>query len=214
MLPHQEGRPVEPLVWRSVPRGTAAIGAAPPEADEARQAQTRIAELEKELERRTREAHEAGFREGENSGKDKVRKELQPVFDNLARTIREVAEFRPALRRQAEEDVVKLSLAVARRILHREMAVEPEALRGLIEVALEKLKSQELCRVRIHSEHAGLLRACLESGGRVRVEVIADPSCERGTAIFETERGNLDASVATQLREIGQGLADRLQKQS
>jgi flagellar biosynthesis/type III secretory pathway protein FliH len=31
-----------------------------------------------------------------------------------------------------------------------------------------------------------------------------------GTVIFETDRGNLDASVESQLREIERGLGDRL----
>ncbi len=47
-----------------------------------------------------------------------------------------------------------------------------------------------------------------------QVEVIADPSRELGTVIFETERGNLDASVESQLQEIERGLADRLRRNS
>ena len=46
------------------------------------------------------------------------------------------------------------------------------------------------------------------------VEVISDPGREPGTAIFETDRGNLDASVDSQLHEIERGLIDRLHQQS
>jgi flagellar biosynthesis/type III secretory pathway protein FliH len=44
--------------------------------------------------------------------------------------------------------------------------------------------------------------------------VLADPSRELGTVIFETQRGNLDASVESQLQEIERGLADRLRRHS
>ncbi len=37
---------------------------------------------------------------------------------------------------------------------------------------------------------------------------------EPGAVVFETERGNLDASVESQLQEIERGLADRLRRQS
>ena len=47
-----------------------------------------------------------------------------------------------------------------------------------------------------------------------RLEVVADAGCDPGTAIFETPRGNLDASVETQLQEIERGLADCLERQS
>jgi flagellar biosynthesis/type III secretory pathway protein FliH len=53
---------------------------------------------------------------------------------------------------------------------------------------------------------------CLrQAAAAASVEVISDPSREPGTVIFETEHGNLDASVESQLREIERGLADRLQ---
>jgi len=40
------------------------------------------------------------------------------------------------------------------------------------------------------------------------VEIMPDPSLERGAAILETARGNLDASVDTQLREIERGFLE------
>jgi flagellar assembly protein FliH len=45
------------------------------------------------------------------------------------------------------------------------------------------------------------------------VELAADKTLARGAVVFETNRGNLDASVETQLREIEQGLTDRLRGQ-
>jgi flagellar biosynthesis/type III secretory pathway protein FliH len=44
--------------------------------------------------------------------------------------------------------------------------------------------------------------------------VIADASRAIGSVIFETPRGNLDASVDSQLQEIERGLADRLRRTS
>jgi flagellar biosynthesis/type III secretory pathway protein FliH len=44
------------------------------------------------------------------------------------------------------------------------------------------------------------------------MQVQTDPALDRGTAIFETSRGNLDASVEIQLREIEKGLTDRLER--
>jgi flagellar biosynthesis/type III secretory pathway protein FliH len=44
--------------------------------------------------------------------------------------------------------------------------------------------------------------------------LVADKTLDRGAAIFETNRGNLDASAETQLLEIEQGLTDRLRGSS
>ena len=100
-------------------------------------------------------------------------------------------------------------------MLRRELAIDPEALHGLVLGALQKLQGQELSRVRVHPSHAALVTACLQQAATgCSVEVIADPSRDLGAVIFETQRGNLDASMESQLQEIERGLADRLRKQS
>ena len=132
-------------------------------------------------------------------------------MERLERTITELCGLRARLRKEAETDLVRLALAIARRILRRELAVDPDALHGLVLGALEKLQGQEICRVRVHPSHAGMVSGCLRQMAAVApVEVLPDASRELGTVIFETERGNLDASVETQLREIERGLSDRL----
>ena len=91
------------------------------------------------------------------------------------------------------------------------MAGDPDAIHGLVLGALEKLQGQEVCRVRVHPAHAGMVSGCLrQMAAAAPVEVVPDPSRQLGTVIFETERGNLDASVESQLREIERGLSDRL----
>jgi flagellar assembly protein FliH len=165
----------------------------------------------REIENRMREAHAAGVREGEAAGRGKAAAEMQPVMERLARSIDEIAKFRPRLRREAEEDLIRLAMAIARRIIRRELAIDPDALHGLILGALEKLQGQEICRVRVHPSHAAAVTACLKQMAAASpVEVIPDASREIGAVIFETDRGNLDASVESQLREIERGLGDRL----
>jgi flagellar assembly protein FliH len=174
-----------------------------------------VAQLEQQHQQRLQEAHAAGVREGESAGKSRAAAELQPLIDRLARTIDELSQIRAHLRKEAEADLVKLALAIARRVLRRELAVDPEALHGLVIAALEKLQGQELCRVKVHPSQAAMVKASLQkSAGGSTVEVLPDASREPGTVIFETQRGNLDASVDSQLREIERGLADCLRKHS
>ncbi len=197
------GGAVSPVNWRRVgaPASEGSVrGAA--------EASTRAAA---EIEQRVREAHAAGVREGEASGRSRAAGELQPVLERLAHAIEEIAAMRGQLRREAEADLVRLSLAIARRILRRELAVDAGALRGLVVGALERLQEREICRVRVHPAHAALLATYLrETATGKAVEVIADPSGGPGAVVFETEHGSLDASVESQLQEIENGLTDRL----
>ena len=54
------------------------------------------------------------------------------------------------------------------------------------------------------------MRQALARAGRGGLPLIADGTLERGAILVETARGKLDASLETQLTEIGRGLADRL----
>jgi flagellar assembly protein FliH len=205
-------RLVEPVNWPSVPGGECGALFRP--------LLTGItvgggSEFEKQLEQSLRDARAAAFREGESAGQSRAEAELRPVLERLARSIDEIGSLRARLRREAEKDLVRLALAIARRILRRELAVDPDALHGLVLGALEKLQSQEIARVRVHPAQAPVVEACLrEHTGGTQVEVIADSSREPGAVIFETSCGNLDASVESQLREIERGLAERLQPNS
>jgi flagellar assembly protein FliH len=204
---------VEPLVWRQMhASGPARTGVDTEEKPDSRE---RLAQLQQQQEQRAREAHAAGVREGEAAGRQRAAAELQPVIDRLVRSIEEIGGLRARLRTGAEADLVQLSLAIARRVLRRELAIDPEALHGLILGALEKLSGQEISRVRVHPAHAALVTESLrQRSASDKVQIIADPSRELGTVVFETQRGNLDASVESQFQEIERGLADRLRRNS
>jgi flagellar assembly protein FliH len=204
---------IEPLVWRQMhTAGTSGLGVdseAPPDSRE------RLAVLQQQYEQRAREAHAAGVKEGEAAGRKNAAAELQPVITRLTRCIDEISGLRGRLRAEAEADLVKLALAIARRVIRRELGIDPEALHGLVLGALDKLQGQEISRVRVHPSHVALVTESMRlNSASAKVEVIADPSRELGTVIFETRHGNLDASVDSQLQEIERGLADRLRRQT
>jgi flagellar assembly protein FliH len=203
---------IEPMVWRTVEAGDGGAGLL---------LEQMVAggagggsERERSLDLRIREAHAAGVREGEASGHKRAAAELQPVIARLCRSIEDMGSLRARMRGEAERDLVRLALAIARRILGRELAVDPDAIHGLVLGALDKIKSQEISRVRVHPAQEEAVRQCLRETMTSAVEVIADPACQPGTVVLETERGSLDASVESQLREIERGLTDRLRKQT
>ncbi len=127
----------------------------------------------------------------------------------MARAIEETAGLKPRLRASAERELVGLALAIARRILRRELQVDAEAVLGLAKAALEKASLREVTGVRLHPALAAPVRAHLARiGAPQSIEVRDDPSLEPGAVLVETVRGTIDASLETQLDEIGRGLAD------
>jgi len=204
----------EPVVWKRVGPGAAASAAAPGHGADPRESaalQARVADLEREIERREQAAFKKGLEQGRAAAGQEAAAQLKPVLERYASTINGLAVYRRQVRREAETDLVKLSVAIARRVLRREMNTDADAMLGLVKAALEKLEGREIERVRVHPADAAAVKQHLDQARTAgRFEVIPESRLERGAAIFETSRGSLDASVETQLDEIQRGLIDRI----
>jgi flagellar assembly protein FliH len=172
----------------------------------------RVAELEARRPAELEQARQSGFEQGVKQARQEAAKEMEEALDRLARAIQEVPQVKRRVRNEAENEVVKLSLAVARRILHREITADPQSLQGVVYAALQRLQNREITKIRVFPASVKAVRAALErNGGMAALEVIADGALQPGGLLFETSLGELDASVETQLQEIERGFADRLQ---
>lgn len=172
----------------------------------------RIVELERALQRDVLSARESAFRAGEAAGREKAVAEVQAAMERLVRSTAELAGTKARLRREAEHDLVQLSIGIARRILRRELTVDPEAIGGLVRAALDKLQARDLCRIRVHPDHQAIVRRLLDRQSVTSAEVVADAALQPGDVVVESKRGDLDASIESQLTEIERGFADRLKR--
>jgi flagellar assembly protein FliH len=176
----------------------------------------RVRQLEAELAAAKRESFDSGHRQGEQQ----ARAEIGPVIERMNGSIAELTGFRGEMRYRAEKDVVQLALLIARRILHRELSVDPNALTALARVIFERLARAESYQVTVHPSFvpavtaalpaAQAARAALPAAQAARVRIEADPRCAVGTLIIRSDEGLVDASIDSQLEEISRGLTDRL----
>jgi flagellar assembly protein FliH len=153
-----------------------------------------------------REATEAGRRQGDQE----ARAEMLPVMERLNASIAEIVGMRSDLRRRAERDVVQLALLIARRVLHRQLNVDDNALTAIARVAFERLTRSESWTVTVHPRFAASVASALPGAQASRVQIKPDPECDPGTLTIRSTDGVIDASVDAQLDEISRGLADRL----
>lgn len=169
----------------------------------------RIRELESELQTAKQVAFDSGFRQGEQQAGAAI----APVLERMNSSLHNLIAMRPTLRRQAEKDAVGLSLQIARRILHRELNVDKNALNALARVVFDRLTRTEKCHIKLNPRFADAVRSALPVGVTPQVQIEADPDCEPGTFILRCPEGTIDASIGSQLDEISRGLTDRLAPQ-
>jgi flagellar assembly protein FliH len=169
--------------------------------------------LEQQIPQAAQKAHQAGFREGEAAAAERAAREIEAINARTAQAIEQLVAERRAMRKQLEEDLVHLAVAIARRVLHRELSVDPEALGGIVRAVLDRLNAREVQRLRVHPLDAPAIEKHLDSWQTpVRLVIERDSSLERGALVFDTERGFVDSSVETQLREIDRGFTDLVRR--
>lgn len=150
------------------------------------------------------------FEQGRQASSREYEEKLAELQANVGQAVCILSRERPILRRAAEADVVKLSLAIARRVIRRELSVDSDAIHGIVRVAIEAINNRDIVRVRVHASLASSVQRKLRDSNLSHVEVVTDRSFDAGDIVFETQNGELDCSIEAQLKEIDLGIADRL----
>ena len=168
--------------------------------------------FEPEFQAREKQARERGFQECQSALRAQVDRELGALRDALALSLRQFATERDDYFHRVEGDVVKLSLAIARKILHREAQIDPLLLSGAVRVALERVSSATMVRLYVHPDQINAWQEFLDSQHEMRQkpEIIGDSSVVEGQCRIESSIGSADLSLEEQMTEIERGFFDLL----
>ena len=119
--------------------------------------------------------------------------------------------------RRVEIETVRLALAIARKVLHREAQMDPLLLAGVVRVALDQMQAGTRVVLRTSPGSAPgwarVLRAALRQSKHA-VEVVPDSALEGHRCILEAEMGSTEISLDSQLQEIESGFFDLLREAS
>ena len=167
---------------------------------------------EAEVKAREAQATERGIQEGETRARGEFEKQLGVLYENVAQALREFAREREAYYQRVEEEVVRLALAIARKILHREAQLDPLLLAGIVRVALEKVSAGTAVRLRVHPDQVYAWHEFFSNQSEQGPvpELLGDASLGFGRCVLETALGSTDLTLESQLGEIEQGFFDLL----
>ena len=159
-------------------------------------------------------AREEGFREGELRARTQLAQELQAARAAINGAVESFAKSRDHYFHHVESDVVRLALAIAAKILHREAQIDPLLLCGAVHIALEKLAANTTVQLRVSPEKEAAWRShfMTQPHSGPALEIIADASLAGNACSLDTSVGQIDLSVETQLKEIEQGFFDLLSR--
>ena len=213
------GKGVARLEFEAVDNADAAIGRPGPAVDMTARLKQEITALEGELQQEA-EALPAKLDEARRLARLLARRDWeqeteQRLAEERAMVLKACDEFARERTRYfaaVEAQVVKLALAIAARVLHREARMDPLLLSGAVRVALEKVEEESETRLRVPVNEVAMWSAEFEANGPGAVRVIADEGMARGECVLETSVGTVELGIEAQLGEIERGFFDLMRR--
>ncbi len=157
------------------------------------------------------EGREQGRREGFEGGAAEAREQVAAALGTIeaawTRAIEEFERARDDMLIEARTDVVRLATAIGARVTRRIVEVDPAAVLGPLESALSIVTRGSRLVVAVNpDDRADVERALPDLAARLassaHAEVSPDPSLPRGSCVVRTGKGEIDASVETQIERI------------
>ena len=163
----------------------------------------------------------AGTAEGREAGRAEAVTEFRERLGEMESAWAvEMAVFldrRETLLTEAKRAVIELSVAIAERIVHRQIEIDPTVVEDQLRDLLGLVTAPATLLVRVHPEDEALVDAVLPRlrehlSGTVHVRFEPDPAVARGACHARTLGGaSVDAGIATQLdRVVRDLLPDRI----
>ena len=154
-----------------------------------------------------RDAFAKGYAQGERAGSEAAAVQGEAMLRRLMQTLEEVTDLRARMIRDTEHQMVRLALAIARRVIHREVSVDRELVLALVRVAMDRIGDGTAVTIRLNTDdYAAIMATRPSPWPEAHVTVEADARVPRGGCRIDSDLGTVDAGVDAQLQEITRAL--------
>ncbi|MFW5710543.1 MAG: flagellar assembly protein FliH [Spirochaetia bacterium] len=149
------------------------------------------------------EGYKAGHEEGYNSGKPEVERLVEQLHHIIDRTLEKRAE----IIEESETQLINLVLMITKKVVKVISENQKNVVINNVIQALRKLKSRGEVLIKVNLEDVELTTDHVKDFMRMvdnvqSVTVVEDSTVDKGGCIIETDFGEIDARISSQLQEI------------
>lgn len=158
------------------------------------------------------EGYARGRREGQEAAHREHAEQIERVCRSWTTALDDFSRAREGMLREAREDVLRLALRIAERVVKRLPEVDPGAVVAQMDAALELVARPTRLRLAVHPDDVEAAESAAPAlaarlGGEAHAEVEEDESLDRGSVVLRTDAGGVvDASLQTQLARMAEAL--------
>ena len=158
----------------------------------------------KDIETIQQQAYEESYQKGYQEGMESARAELSELGKRLRGILDSLAEPLQSLDELIEQQLLELSLAIARQIIRREINIDPSQIVAVVREAVKVLPaaSNEVT-LHLHPDDAAVLRNVTSEDERANAwHVVEDPAVAQGGCEVFTKSSHIDATLDHQIARV------------
>lgn len=168
------------------------------------EAQAEARQIIAEAHEKTAEIISAAMREAEILREEAYAAGKSEASTEFTATIAAAYEMRETALLEVEQDVLKLSIRLAEKIIGREIKSDKQTIADTVATAMRNVRQQERLIIRVNPLdflHIQEFKNTLSHSGRAQfLDIEPDPKITSGGCIIESEVGTVDARLETQLK--------------
>lgn len=173
-----------------------------------------LCDLEQRWEQREQEHAEELSRLGAQE-REKAEEEIRTVVSRFTSIVEDFLAQREDLLKSSEETVMRLALAVARRVILEAIEVDGEVVLETVRRALRHIIDKENVTIRVNPEDLKIVREHSSEWlgiveGTRSLEIEEDDRIRRGGCLVETEAGNVEAQIDKQIQTLEKALIESI----
>ena len=160
---------------------------------------------------------EQGRAEGHAAAEAAMTERLAAIADGWSTALSQVMQSRELLRDEARRDLLRLSLAIAERVLGRLPAHDPTVVVDQVESAIAMLAGATRLRIRVNPDdlemierHFGSVAAAVRDASDLDLRLESDEAIIRGGCVVSAGDGEIDARLDHQVSRIVHGVFPEL----
>ncbi|CFX64892.1 Flagellar assembly protein FliH/Type III secretion system HrpE [Syntrophomonas zehnderi OL-4] len=161
------------------------------------------------------ESAKQGYAEGLKRAQEEIEADRQMAMEQAQIIVEDGRRLKHEMLSNAEGDMVRLVLAIARKVVVADLSIQPEAITSIVREAITNLDNPDSVKVYVNPEDMHALVESLdwegltEIGSReVEVEVKGDKRICRGGCVVESSGGMVDARLEKRLDAVENMMLD------
>jgi flagellar assembly protein FliH len=165
------------------------------------------------FEKDRKDALEAGLKEGREAGYGEGRAEADRLIERVRTVLERAQSRREEILEETEQQIVDLVLLMTRKVIKLISETQKDVVKANVKEALRKVRGRgniiirvNLADIKLTTEHVSSFIQKME--GARGIQVAEDSTVDPGGCIIETDFGEIDARISSQIAELESKILD------